>query len=805
MMSTLPTDLRYGLRLLRHAPGFTAVAVGALALGIGANTAIFSTVDAVLLRPLPFSDPDRVVLVWEDASAAGFPRNTPASGNYIEWKKRNRVFSDMAATRGFSANLTADGPPEQVVGRRVTANFFSVLGVAPIAGRLFTEEEDRTGAPVILISHALWQRRYAGSPDAVNRDILVNGLKYSIIGVMPRDFAFRNRVMDVWVPIHFSPGDLVSHNSHNMNVVARLKPGVTTAQAQQEMNAIQRQMNVEFPDGQMKIGAAVVPAREEMVGNARLELLILMGAAGCVLLIACANLAGLLLARGVRRRREMAVRAALGASRGRLIAQMMAEGGLIALAGGALGVAIAPVAMKVLAALVPTTLPASAAPAIDLRVLTFAFLLSLITGAGFSIIPAWQASRVSLNDALKQGGRGGIGGNGAGLRDALVVLEIAVALVLMVGAGLMLRTVAQLRAVEIGFRPDHLMTLRTTLPQSKYREPDERIAFYHRVLEGVRALPGVRTAAYSSMVPFGSTGDTQSFQFEGMPQLPNDPGDAMLRVSSGDYLQTLGVRPIEGRLFTERDTDEKTPVAVINETLAKLYFPKGGALGHRIALSARVITYRTVVGVVRDVHERGYELSMKPAVYLPFEQFPTTWALPETLVVRTANDPEALTAAIRRVIAGVDPEQPIAAVRTMDAILALNVEDRRQQMTLLTAFAALALLLASLGLYGLLAYTVTQRSREIGLRMALGASATRVVNMVVLRGLLLSGCGLTIGTAAAWALSRTATKLLFGVAATDPATYAAVAGLLGAIAAAACWFPARRAVRIDPIGVLREE
>jgi predicted permease len=803
-MSTLITDLRYGLRLLRHAPGFTAVAVGALALGIGANTAIFSTVDAVLLRPLPFADPDRVALVWEDASAAGFPRNTPASGNYIEWRKRNRVFTDMAATRGFSANLTADGPPEQVVGRRVTANFFAVLGVSPIAGRVFTEDEDRTGAPVVLISYGLWQRRYAGSADAVNRDILINGLKYSIAGIMPRDFAFRNRAMDVWVPMHFSPGDLVSHDSHNLNVVARLKPGVTAAQAQQEMNAIQLRMNVEFP-GNLKIGAAVVPAREEMVGDTRIELLILMGAAGCVLLIACANLAGLLLARGVRRQREMAVRSALGASRGRLVAQMMAEGGLIALAGGILGVAVAPLAMKVLAALVPATLPASAAPGIDPRVLAFAFLLSLVTGAGFSILPAWRTSRVSLNDALKQGGRGGIGGNGAGLRDGLVVLEVAVAMVLMVGAGLMLRTVAQLRAVEIGFRPDHLLTLRTTLPLGKYREPEKRIGFYHRVLDGVRALPGVQSAAYSSMVPFGSTGDTQSYQFEGLPQLPNDPGDALLRASCGDYLQTLGVRPIEGRLLNQHDIDPKTPVAVINETLAKLYFPQGGALGHRIAISARVTTFRTIVGVVKDVHERGYELAMKPALYLPFEQAPDTWARPETLVVRTASDPEALTAAIRLVIAGVDAEQPIAAVRTMDEILALNVEDRSQQMTLLTAFAALALLLASLGLYGLLAYTVTQRSREIGLRMALGASATRVVNLVVLRGVMLSAAGLAIGVAAAWALSRTMSKLLFGVAATDPATYAAVAGLLCLIAAAACWIPARRAVRIDPISVLREE
>jgi len=343
------------------------------------------------------------------------------------------------------------------------------------------------------------------------------------------------------------------------------------------------------------------------------------------------------------------------------------------------------------------------------------------------------------------------------------------------------------------------------LPFAKYREPERRLAFYHRVLDGVRTLPGVQGAAYTSMVPFASPGNSQMYEFEGLPRVPSDPGDALLRVSSGDYLQTLGVRPIEGRLLDQRDVEQSLPVAVINDTLAKLYFPKGGALGHRVRVSARVVTWRTIVGVVKDVHERGYELAMKPATYYPFEQMTDTWATPETLVVRTTGDPEALTSAVRKVIASVDPEQPIAAVRTMDDILDKDVADRHQQMTLLTAFAALALLLASLGLYGLLAYTVTQRSREIGLRMALGASASRVVGMVVLRGVMLSAAGLLLGIGAAWALARTMRRLLFGVAATDPGTYAAVAGLLSVIAAAACWIPARRAVRIDPITVLREE
>jgi putative ABC transport system permease protein len=500
----------------------------------------------------------------------------------------------------------------------------------------------------------------------------------------------------------------------------------------------------------------------------------------------------------------MAVRAALGASRRRLVSQMVAEGGLIALTGGLLGVLLAPAGMKVLSALVPAALPASAEPAIDSAVLEFAVALSLLTGVGFSIVPAWQASGVILNDALKQGGRAGVGGHGAATRDALVVLEVAVALVLLVGAGLMLKTVGRLRALDIGFRADHLLTLRTTLPYAKYREPAKRVAFYHRVLDGVRALPGVANAGYSSVLPFRTTGNTQGFDIEGRGPLPGDP-DALLRVTSGDYLNTLGVRAAEGRVLDERDREGAPAVVVINQTMARLYFPKESAIGHRINLEGNPGVWRTVVGVVKDVRERGYEPEMKPGVYVPFDQFTGTWALPDSLAIRTHGDPTSLATAVRSVVAGVDPEQPVAALNTMEEILDFNVADRRQQMTLLTAFAALAVLLASLGLYGVLAYTVSQRSREIGLRMALGARASQVVGMVVLRGVALSAVGLTLGMAAAWALSRTMSKILFGVAATDPLTYTSVALLLCAIVAAACWIPARRAARIDPIAVLREE
>ncbi len=803
-MGNFLADLRFGLRLLRQAPAFTAVAVIALALGIGANTAIFSTVDAVLIRPLPFGDPDRLVMVWEDASFASFPKNTPAPANYVDWKARNRVFSGMAATRGVSGNLTADGPPEQAMGRAVTPDFFSVLGAKPLIGRTFTGEEDRTDAPVAIISYGLWQRRYAGELSALNRKILINGAPRVVIGIMPADFALRGR-HDFWIPIHFQAADLGNRGSHFLNVVARLKPGVTLGQAREDMNRIARELAREYPGNNEKIGAVVVPIREEIVGKTGLELYVLMGAAGCVLLIACANLAGLLLARAVGRKREMAIRAALGAGRGRLVRQLVAEGGMLSLAGGLLGVLAAPMGMKVLAELVPEGLSATVVPQLDLRVLLFALGLSAITGLAFSIIPAWRASRVSLHDALKQGGRGGVGGRSARTRDALVVLEVAAALVLLTGAGLMLRTVANLKNIEVGFRPDHLLTMRTTLPRVKYEDAAARIGFYHRVVAGVRALPGVRNAAYASTLPFLSMGNTNGFEVEGIARPAGDPGDALLRVATAGYLDVLGVRMMEGRGFSASDGRDAPPVIVINETFAKLYFPRGGALGHRVALSTRERVWRTIVGVVRDVHERGYELEMKPGVYLPFEQITDTWALPEMLVVRTAGDPGAMTSAVRAVVASVDPEQPVAAVRSMDEILALSVADRHQQMTLLTAFASLAVLLAAIGLYGVLAYAVTQRTREIGVRMALGAKASGVAGAFVVRGLILTAAGLAVGLAASLGLSRAMTTLVYGVTATDPLTYAGVAGLLTLIAAAASWIPARRAARVDPITVLRDE
>jgi putative ABC transport system permease protein len=803
-MPTLFADLRYGLRLLRQAPAFTLIAICALALGIGANTAIFSTLDAVVLRALPYEDPDRVMMVYEDASSIGFARNTPAPANYFDWREQNHVFTDMAAIRGRSRNITGDGTPEQLSGFAVTPNFFSVLGARPLIGRTFTDEEDRSAAQVVLISYSLWQRRYAGATSMVDRSILLDGSRYTVIGVMPRDFVFRDRVRDFWIPINITPQFRATRGSHFLSVVARLKPGATFEQASSDMLAIANHLKQQYPDQNRYTGAVVVPIKEAMLGNTRTILLVLMAAAGCVLLIACANLASLLLARAVSRKRELAVRTALGAGRGRLIRQMVTEGAMLSLIGGTLGLGLSLGGMRVLANLVPLGLPSTAQPAIDLRLLLFTLILSLLTGVLFSLIPAIQAARASLNDALKQGGRSGPDVRGRATRDALVVVEVAAALVLLTGAGLMIQTMAKLRAVDLGFRVDHLLTLRTALGPN-YSDKVKQMEYYRRVLEQTGALPGVEAAAFGSTLPFQSIGNTQGFEIEGVARDLSFSPDALARAGTATYLQTLGVRVREGRLYDERDTAASTPVIVINETFARHFWPKEPAIGHRISIDFPKPFFRTVIGVVEDVQERGYDLAMKPGYYVPAAQQSGNGGPVDFLVVRTKGQPTSLMPSIRRIVANVDPEQPISNVQTMDEIVDLNVADRRQQMTLLGAFAALALLLASIGLYGVLSYSVTQRVREIGLRMALGASASSVTQMVVKHGITLTGIGVAIGLAGSWAATRALKKMLYGVSSTDPTTFAAVAALLTVIALAACWIPARRASRVDPIVALREE
>jgi putative ABC transport system permease protein len=803
-MSSFLSDLRYALRLLRQAPGFTFVAICALALGIGANSAIFSTLSAVILRPLPYDDPDRVMMVFEDASSIGFARNTPAPANFFDWREQNHVFTDMAAVRGRSRNLTGDGAAEQLAGFAATPNFFSVLGVWPIIGRTFSEIEDRDDAHVVLISYSLWQRRYAGSPEIINRNILLDGANYQVLGVLPRDFVFRSRNRDFFIPIHITPLLRSQRDSHYLNVVARLKPGVTLKQASDEMTAIAARLRQQYWQQNMYTGASVFPIKEDLLGGTRTALIVLMSAAGCVLLIACANLASLLLARAVARKRELAVRAALGARRGRLIRQMITEGALLALFGGIFGLVLSLAGMRILERLVPAGLPVSTHPQIDPQLLLFTLALSLLTGILFSIVPAFQAARASVNDALKQGGRSGADTRTRATRDVLVILEVASALVLLTGAGLMIQTMAKLRGVDLGFRADHLLTLRTALGP-KYRDNVRAFEYQQRVLEQASALPAVEGAAFASTLPFQSIGNTQGYQLEGVNKDLSFSPDALYRAGSWNYLKLLGVKLVEGRLFDGSESAASQPVIIINETFAHHYWPHEPAIGHRMSVDFPTPKWRTIIGVVADVQERGYDLSMKPGFYVPTSQEPYGTSDSDLLIVRSKGDPLAQVPAISRIVASIDPNVPVSNVQTMEDVIAAAVSDRQQQMTLLGIFAGLALLLASIGLYGVLAYAVTQRSREIGLRMALGASTSSVTAIVVRHGMVLTGIGLALGLTASWAATRALKTALYGITPTDPTTFAGVAGLLAMVALAACLIPARRAARVDPIVVLREE
>lgn len=798
-MGNLLADLRYGLRLLLRSPGFTLVAILTLALGIGANTAIFSVVDAVLIRPLPYSDADRLVMVWEDASFVSFPRNTPAPANYVDWKNRNRSFSDMAAMRFRQATLTDESSPELAVGSGVTWSFFSLLGVQPQMGRAFTADEDKPDTRVVILSHGLWQRRYGGDPKLVGRAIRMNGEETTVIGVMPSYFRFPDKTTEYWVPAGFSPAEWANRGSHYLRVIARLKPGVTPEQAQSEMTGIALQLQKEHPLENRQIGAVVVPLREQVVGDTRVALIVLLAAAAAVLLIGCANLANLLLAKSSARTREIAVRTALGAGQGRLITQLLTESLLLSLLGGALGLAISRVSLNLLALFIPSQMTTHIQLTLNPRLLLFTVLISVLTGVVFGIAPAWRTAKLSLSEALKAGSKGDLGAQGQGFRNMLVTSEVALAVVLVVGAGLLIETLAHLRSIDTGFNSDRLLTMRLGFGGPKYREAKDRTAFQEATLEKVKALPGVELAAYCSNPPFTSIGNTNGFEIEGRPNFVDS--DAHYRAGTADYLQSIGARLKEGRLLDRRDTQTSTPVVVINETLARRYFANESPVGKRMRYGSRG-AWMTVVGVVEDVRERGLELAIKPATYVPASQ---QGGGAQYLLVRTKNDPLSIVSAVRDVIWSVDREQPITGVRTMEQMINLQLEGRQNQTTLLMIFAGLALSLAAIGIYGVLAYAVSQRTREIGLRMALGASHGDVVSMVLRKGLATSLAGVAIGVVASLALSRAMKAMLFGVSETDWRAYAAASVVLAVVTLAACYIPARRASLVDPMVALRDE
>jgi predicted permease len=813
MLRTLWQDLRYGARTLLKNSGFTFVAVITIALGVGANTAIFSLVSAVLLRPLNYHQPEQLVMVWESDSAVGDSRDTIAPANYADWATQNQSFEDMAAFEWRNYNLTGDGEPERIPAFGVSANFFPLLGARAGLGRTFRTEEDRPGAnKVAVISHSLWQSRFGGEQKIIGRNILLNDEPYTIIGVMPNDFQFMVANINLWVPMALTSEQFADRNIHNLNAIARLKPGVTVAQANADIQAITHRIAAAYPDEAEGLSAAVVPLHEQLADGARRPLMMLLVAVGFVLLIACANVAGMLLARAAARRREIAVRAALGASRWRIARQLLTESVLLGVLGGGLGLLLSVWAFAFLQQLIPAGMSASTTLELDARVLGFTLLVSLLAALIFSLAPALQASRADLNLALKQGsGRTGFGTGQGWLRSGFVVAQIALSLVLLVGAGLLVQTLYKLRDQYASLRPESVLTVRTQLVGAKYREHEQRVAFYDGVLARVAQLPGVVGAGYTTAVPL--TGMTaHGLTLEGRQADPNVNWNAIHRQVSPDYFRAMGIELRQGRAFNAGDNERAASVAAINETMARQFWPGENPIGKRFkaGLLDSPEPWLTIVGVVADMRQMGVDTPVKAEMYVPYRQFPRESTLyplfaPRDLVIRTTAEPSSLVPAVRQAVREVDPYQPLSNIRTMDEVLARVTAQRRVGMILLTAFAALALLLAALGIYGVLSYFVLQHMPEIGVRMALGAQTGDVLRLVLGKGMRLALMGIAIGLIGAFALTRLMESLLFGISAIDPLTFAGVAMLLALVALIACYIPARRAMKVDPMVALRYE
>jgi putative ABC transport system permease protein len=810
-MGNLIQDVKYGARVLLKSPGFALVAVLTLALGIGANTAIFSVVSAVMLRPLAYPEAERLVKVWEDESAAGLAgQSTVAPGNYADWKSQNQSFVGMSASEFRAYNLTGDGEPERVIANGVEANYFSLIGVRPAAGRDFLKEEDAPGGPKsVVLSHALWQSRYGGDPSVLNRGIQLNGESYTVVGVMPAGFDFGGAKL--WVPLALPAEQLTDRSGHNLEVVGRLKPNVTAEQADADLRAITARIAAAYPNDAQGLSADVVPLRDELIGDARRPLALLLGAVGLVLLIACANTAGMLLARAAARRREIAVRCALGAGRLRIVRQLLTESMLLGVAGGLLGLLLALWSFAFLRQLVPAGMRDATELHLDPSVLLFALSVSLLAGLGFGLAPALQASRTDLNEALKSSSaRSGFGGQRR-MRDAFVVSQVALSLVLLVGAGLLVKTLSRLRGQYDDLRPASVLTVRTQLSGGKYAEQARRTEFYERVLARVRSLPGVEAAGYATAVPLAWKGGMNGLIVEGKQPNPALAWNAMHRQATPDYFRAIGMTVKEGRAFADSDNETGLPVAVINEAMARLYWPGESVVGKRVKVAgpsgdASTHPWRTIVGVVADVRQMGADAPVKAEMYIPQRQAAShPFHAPRDLVVRASVDPLGLVPAVRDAIREADPAQPVSLVRTMDEVLGRETAQRRLGATLVLSFAALALLLSALGIYGVLAYFVTQHVPEIGVRLALGARPADILGLVLKRGMTLAVIGLALGLAASYALTRLMTGLLFGVSATDPLTYAGVAAVIAAVALLACLVPARRAMKVDPMEALRYE
>ena len=812
-------DLRYGLRMLAKNPGVSAIAVLTLALGIGANTAIFSVVSAVLLNPLPYKDPDRLVSIWENVPEHGRWRAAPA--NFLDWKKQNTVFEDVAAFGGATATLTGDGDPEQLSGTAVTPGYFEVVGVHPALGRTFQPEEYQLGTDrVVILGHGLWQRRYGSDRNIVNRVITLDGNSYTVVGVMPPGLYptrpttagridFDERGQDYWRPfsamVHFA----ALRGAHIVGVLARLKPEVTFEQATAEMNTIGARLAQEHAENKDE-GIIVSRFMNEVVGDVRPALVTLLVAVGLVLLIACANIAGLLLAQHAARTKEIAIRAALGAGRKRLVRQFFVEGLLLSLCGTLAGLAVAQLGLQVLLKFVPPQMiPRLAQVGLDWRVLGFTLVLSLVTCLLFGLVPAWQASKPDLQTALEQSGRtSGPGAARLRFRQLLVVFQVSVAVMLVIGAGLLIKSFWMLQKVDPGFKAERVLSAGITLPVSKYKEPLLINNFFNQLNERVAAVPGVESVTIAYDHPLQSNW-LDSFEIEGRARTPENSESANFIPVGPDYFNTVGVQAVSGRTFTPQDDADHPGVAIVNEAFVRHYFPNENPVGRRIRPSppgriwdGQKLTSFEIVGVVRDVKFDGLAEVSEPAYYLPATQSPLN---DMTILIRTKSDPQSVVAGLRQAVWAIDPNQPISNVNTLEQIVSESIAQPRLNMLLMMLFGGLALLLSAVGIYGLLSYAVTQRTQELGIRMALGANVTDVLKLVLKQGMFLALIGEAIGLAGAFALTRLMRGLLFGVTPTDTTLFAGVVAVLTLTALLACYLPARRATKVDPMIALRYE